>query len=325
MSGKKLLIVEDEDTTRNILENMVQTLGYNVTTAANGVEALELFKNDPFLVILTDIEMPEMDGNELISNLKEMENPPVIIVQTVNDDVSQIVETMKKGVFDYIVKPVSVDDISYKLIRAFEVAELRTAKNVLTKEKEIRLESQFEWMNWNQEFFKRDYDRIDQALFKSLHTSFNQGAGFGALLTLIQLITSSAVKQGEKYVIDNDIFQLLNNSAAIAQKTIDTFAEINLIFNQNIKFELLTSYELLQLIRIVVDDMKKYSEIKNQKILLSEKRDTLKNMYLNIDSTLFSKAIKELFFNALKFSKENTSIYIIYEFHNNNFHISIIK
>jgi CheY-like chemotaxis protein len=232
MTAKEILVVDDEPLTLNILTKMLTGLGYSVTGAMNGMEALELFESKNFLVVLTDIGMPLIDGNELISRLNRREMKPVIIVQTGHNDLAQVIDTMRRGVFDYIIKPVEMSDIAFKLERAFSIAEIMKNSYIVQKERVIRLEQQLQWLQWNEGIIKRDYDRIDQALFKNLHTSFNQGAGFGTLLTLIQLISSSATEQGDGFVIDKALFQAIQESAKISLNTINTFSEINSIITR---------------------------------------------------------------------------------------------
>ena len=74
-----ILLVEDQPEIRDILGLLLTVSGYNVIVAANGKEGLNLASSLPFDLIITDIKMPLMDGNSLISELAKLKNPPPVI------------------------------------------------------------------------------------------------------------------------------------------------------------------------------------------------------------------------------------------------------
>jgi len=325
MTTRRILLAEDEDLSRNILEEMLQNMGFEVTSAENGKVALDLFNNNYFDVVITDIDMPVMDGNELIAHLNEKDHAPTIIVQTVHDDLSMVINTMKQGVYDYIIKPVAADKIKHMLNKAFEYSELKRTNEILRFEKVKKLEDQLEWVKWNESFLKRDYDRIDSALFRSLHTSFNQGAGFGALLTLVQLFVGSGEKQGDKYLVDGQLYELVKESSILAQNTIDIFAEINTIFNSKFKLKRISLQELHVFIGDIVKKSKKASLINKNEVLYSDIKHDFKNKYVSIEDVFLGKAVKELITNAMKFSRTSTRIVVIIESDKDNATITVIN
>ena len=109
MNKNRVLIAEDETPILHYLTKVITGFGCEVTGAADGVKALEEFKKNPFPVIVTDLNMPVMSGEELIDRICSMENIPfpVIIVLTSQNDIKKVIEIMKKGVFDYQVRPPS--------------------------------------------------------------------------------------------------------------------------------------------------------------------------------------------------------------------------
>ena len=325
MAGKEILVVEDEELTLNILTKMLTSLGYTVSGARNGKEALELFEEKFFLVVLTDIGMPLLDGNELISRLNKRELKPVILVQTGHSELDQVIDTMRRGVFDYIIKPVEISDIAFKLERAFTIAEMLKSSYIIQNEKMLRLEQQLQWLQWNEGIIKRDYDRIDQALFRNLHTSFNQGAGFGTLLTLIQLISSSAKEQEDGYVIDKSLFKAVSESADIALNTIDTFSEIYNTISREFISERTSLHELHDIIRNTVSSIAEYTHVRNHIISISDEKTGFQDIYISLEKSYFEKALKELLINALKFSKAGSKIIIILDYTSQGMNLSILN
>jgi two-component system chemotaxis sensor kinase CheA len=103
---KRILIVEDSITVRNMLRNMVEAAGFDVKTAVNGLEGLNLAKAEDFDLVVTDIEMPRMSGFELTSKIREdseLSEIPVILVSTLDSDQDKQ-RGMEAGANAYIVK-----------------------------------------------------------------------------------------------------------------------------------------------------------------------------------------------------------------------------
>jgi two-component system chemotaxis sensor kinase CheA len=104
--GKHILLVEDTPFFMRVIKECVVSAGYRVTTATNGQEGLETLNNHDFDLVLSDIEMPYMDGREMLKNIRA--NPrwnklPVIALTTLND--AQIIaEGKKAGFTDWLVK-----------------------------------------------------------------------------------------------------------------------------------------------------------------------------------------------------------------------------
>lgn len=117
---KKILIVDDEQSTREVLAGMVDSLGYQSMVAENGVQALEIFKADTPDLIISDIKMPEMDGMELLHELRVISNSVKIIILTGYPSADTIIETIENEGFTYLVKPVKLSSLEAVLLRAFQ-------------------------------------------------------------------------------------------------------------------------------------------------------------------------------------------------------------
>ncbi|MFZ5979150.1 MAG: response regulator [Candidatus Zixiibacteriota bacterium] len=118
MGDLKILAVDDSPTMRRIIINTLKRAGYqDVVEAQDGKDALAKLKVDKFNFVITDWNMPEMDGLTFVTTLRSMEeykNLPVLMVTTrsVKDD---IMEAMKAGVNNYIVKPFTPDTLKAKI------------------------------------------------------------------------------------------------------------------------------------------------------------------------------------------------------------------
>ncbi|MDB5082226.1 MAG: response regulator receiver protein [Chloroflexi bacterium] len=77
--GKTILLVEDQPEIRDVMQMLLRLLGYDVTVAAHGVQGLQYISQHSFDLVITDILMPVMDGNEFIKELSKIANPPPVI------------------------------------------------------------------------------------------------------------------------------------------------------------------------------------------------------------------------------------------------------
>jgi DNA-binding NtrC family response regulator len=116
---KKVLVVEDEANMRRILSAMLSREGFAVRTAEDGLEALEQLASDPDQLVISDLRMPNMDGLELLGQIKRRGLRTELILITAHGSVETAVEAMKQGAFDYITKPFDADELRIKVGNAF--------------------------------------------------------------------------------------------------------------------------------------------------------------------------------------------------------------
>lgn len=114
----KILIVDDFGTMRKILRNVLQQLGFNnIEEAENGVQALEKLRAGSFDLVITDWNMPEMDGLELLKNIRADANLKglAVMMVTAEAEKDKVIEAIKAGVNNYIVKPFTAETMKQKL------------------------------------------------------------------------------------------------------------------------------------------------------------------------------------------------------------------
>ena len=135
---KKILLVEDDEYVLGSIKILLNKEGYEVNTALNGLEALGLYRKDSYDLVIADLKMPQMDGFELLKQLK-LEFPDVsFIMMTAYGSIRTAVDAMKMGAYDYVTKPVSAEEIRLVIQRAFERQNLITEIRTLRKELEER-------------------------------------------------------------------------------------------------------------------------------------------------------------------------------------------
>jgi DNA-binding NtrC family response regulator len=126
----KILIIDDERSIRNTLKDILEFEKHQITLAENGKQALDIVQSQVFDLIFSDIKMPEMDGIELLGHLIEREIEAPIIMISGHGNIDTAVECIKKGAFDFIVKPIDLNRLLITIRNALE-------RNLLVKETKI--------------------------------------------------------------------------------------------------------------------------------------------------------------------------------------------
>lgn len=129
-----ILIVDDEKNTRQGLQQFLGGLDYDVSTAANGQEALESIKREKPEIVLADLKMPDMDGLELLHEIRRQWPDILVIILTAYGTVENAVHAMKAGAYYYLTKPVNLEELELILKKAL------TQKNLEQENIDLRAE-----------------------------------------------------------------------------------------------------------------------------------------------------------------------------------------
>jgi two-component system response regulator PilR (NtrC family) len=138
-----ILIVDDDDITRESLATVLRARGFDCTMAENGQVALDLLKAAEFDVVISDIEMPEMDGIELLDAANLLLANTSFIFITAHASVHTAVDALRKGAYDYLLKPLNFEDLAIKVQKLIEHKELVKENQVLRQE----INAQYDFAN----------------------------------------------------------------------------------------------------------------------------------------------------------------------------------
>jgi two-component system response regulator PilR (NtrC family) len=134
----RILVVDDEESIREFLEIMLRKEGYEVTTADDGQKALDLIKKKSFDLVISDLQMPNMTGVELLKHVKDQYPDMLFMMITAFGTTETAVEAMKLGAYDYVTKPFKIDEVRIIIANALRSQNLevenRSLKKELTKE-----------------------------------------------------------------------------------------------------------------------------------------------------------------------------------------------
>lgn len=134
---ENILVVEDEEDILTIFSEQLDRWGYNPIVASNGTEGISKFKNQPIDLTISDIKMPGMDGMSFLKEIKREDENAVVIMVTGYPSIDSAVTSIKDGAYDYLVKPINIDDLKLKIQRGLERRKL------------IRSLSLWKGLNWS--------------------------------------------------------------------------------------------------------------------------------------------------------------------------------
>src|SRR3990170_1986371 len=131
MDRPKILVVDDEKSIRDLLSAALGQWGYQAFLSTSGPEALGMLKGQLLDAALIDIRMPDMDGIELLRELKRYDSSMEVVIMTGYPTVTTAVEALKEGAYDYLTKPLIMDELKHLLARLIERRFLRKEVNTL--------------------------------------------------------------------------------------------------------------------------------------------------------------------------------------------------
>ena len=127
-----LIIEDDPDNARSVMEAAADA-GFKTVCAAAGVAGVSLFRQQVPDVVLSDLVLPDIDGLEVLSRLRKLDATVPVIIMTAYGSVESGVRAMHEGAYDYVTKPLDLDDIQSKLRRAYEASRLRRQVDKLSQ------------------------------------------------------------------------------------------------------------------------------------------------------------------------------------------------
>ncbi len=134
MGSERILVVDDEERNREFLKELLEVEGFDIETAKDGQEAIEILENMDFDMILTDLKMPRADGLAVLEGLQRINPQTVAVVFTGYGSIDTAVKAMRLGAYDYITKPLKIEEIMIVIQRALEHRKLALENAMLRRQ-----------------------------------------------------------------------------------------------------------------------------------------------------------------------------------------------
>jgi len=155
---QRILVVDDEESIREFLEIMLKKEGYEVSTAADGAAAVEVIKKKSFDLVISDLQMPNMTGLELLRQVRDMSPTTIFMMITAFGTTETAVEAMKMGAYDYITKPFKIDEVRLNIANALRSQQLESENKTLKRE--LNREYSFQNLVGNSDTIHRVFEMI---------------------------------------------------------------------------------------------------------------------------------------------------------------------
>ncbi len=119
-----ILVVDDEEDIVQLMSETLSLWGHQAVTAKDGEEAMAKFQETPVDLVISDIRLPKLNGVRLLEQLREVDKNIEVILVTGFPEVSSAIDAMKNGAYDYLIKPVDLNELRLKIERALEKKEI---------------------------------------------------------------------------------------------------------------------------------------------------------------------------------------------------------
>ncbi len=164
MALANILIVDDEESIREVVSTLLEAQGYHCTQASNGVEGLAQVQKDSFDLVLSDIVMPEMDGLKLLERVKAQNKDLPMVMVTALHDISTALQAIRMGAYDFLLKPFEKDQLYFSVRRALEHRRLLEENRRYQRELERRVEDRTSQLTAALADLEQSYDYTLEAL-----------------------------------------------------------------------------------------------------------------------------------------------------------------
>lgn len=300
-SSEPVLIVEDILENQILLKNLCKHLDLETMIAENGQEALDLSRKHRFSIFIVDLMLPIMDGQTFIRELKKIHPESVILIQSALDSSDTIINVMKLGVFDYIVKPIDPEIFQKTMGKALEFKHLKDREQSLSENAGLRLRNQLEWLNYKETRRKTAQDSAELLSIENLKISLSQGAGVGSMVTIVDLIESMMKpdESGENVVIPKSLTDMLIQNNSFIRALLDGLHAISEIMQKELKLKKTNSLEVIEKLPELLKPVVPYFDEKRIKLSFPSIK---KSFNLNINEERLFQAIEELAINAYKYT-----------------------
>jgi len=323
---RTLLLVEDDPIQQALIERMVSQLPYLLTVATCVEDAMAAFAKGYHEIVLCDINLPgHRSGVDLLRELKKLSNPPVVVMCTVDNAIQSVIDSMRLGAFDYIIKPAQQHEIAGVLAHAAEQAQTIAAARIAERERAEHQSQLFVRRRIAEQLVRRQNDKFGKILFGNMFTAFSQGRGVGSLTTLVAMLVGSPHADQKNYLVSKEILDLIFENQDAVNAMIEMFSEMHLLVSQGFALQETTLEAFHKTVRDLVNQMAPTIKIGGHSVVVSDLPPRFSGELLKLNIDYMRKALQELIMNALKFSPEESTILVLVEYHFTRLLITVLN
>src|SRR5690242_13849064 len=197
MAGEKILVVDDEEATRDVISTLLDAQRFRCTPCVTGKVGLETFRKDSYDLVLSDIVMPEMDGLKLLAELRMADPDVPAIMVTAMHDISIALEAIRAGAYDYILKPFEKDQLHLSVRRALEHRALVLENGTYQSDLEHLVAERTQQLSIALQDLEQSYDYTLEALGGALDAKDAETEGHCQRVTAFTITIAKAMRSEE--------------------------------------------------------------------------------------------------------------------------------
>lgn len=300
---ERILLIDDDPITIAIVRKILETAGYIVVGSTNPAHAVHAYRQDEYELIITDLNMPEMSGHEVVEEIRRLDADIPMIVLTGSVDIDKTVGLYRHGVIDYIIKPVVPDDLLHRVRNCIDEHELRLHVRQVEEEKQAIESESRKLVNWRMLYAYKDINQTEQ-MIKLLTRTVNAEGGFAWL----DILTDVPRRPDGGIELDKDTLDLILMAGQSQKKIIDYLTFINQIPHMELAIETVrvTQFvnDTLEHARTGLSDICRRH---GRKLSVFAPLGELDG-WLAIDRAQIRRVCQELVVNAIKYSPESSGI-----------------
>lgn len=306
-----ILVLEDEPINQALIGNILSRMGLEYVTAENGREALKELENRVFSIYIVDLLMPVMNGEEFIRELRNRDENAVVLVQTTIQVPETIVEVMKLRVFDYLFKPFDPERFQKSVRAALDYHKYKMGEKEHSSRVSLKLRAQLEWLNYKEQRRATESTAHEKNLIYNLKTSMSQGAGIGAMVSMLELLEGNIVRGNGKCEVSCEILELIFKNLEISKRMIDGITSISDILESKITLVSGHSTDLFEIIQRKAGEL---SEIFSKKGIRFSISELPRDAVIAINKEGLENIIEEMLVNAVKYSPHGGEIGCLFHY-----------
>ncbi|MCF7937218.1 MAG: response regulator [Spirochaetales bacterium] len=307
---KHILLLDDDTISLSILKKVLEENQYAVTEFTDPRKAIHEFKNKHFDIVISDYYMPEMDGESVLKAVRRTSETVPFLFITVNSNLENAIQLIKKGADDYITKPIIPDDVIFRVGKALRERENSRVVAEVERERElINLEKE-KLVRWKDLYAAKDIHQTEQ-MISLLSRTINQAGGF----LWLDLLENDIAEVGEdKVQVTKSVIDLALDAGRKQKEVFDYITFVSELGSMSLNTEQIKLSDFFKEMENAASGiMKPLMEKHNREPVLTTFTAGKEEYHVEIDMQIFKDVLHELFVNAIKFSPEKSRVILLAE------------
>ncbi|TGL87801.1 sensor histidine kinase [Leptospira congkakensis] len=315
------LVLESKLT--NALLETLKEIGYTFERINSINEVSKTLEEGKFHFLMFHIA--DVENKESQTKLSELATnfPHTLIILITDATKWDVTATLLKQhkVYDFIQTPIDLNHLQFTLDRSFQYLLTKQKSQFINEAENHLYKRMVEIFDWKKSLSHKENENIAADIIHQMNINLFQGSGIGTLMSVVSILISKSKldEEGKNYLIQKPVMELLSENYEAAKSMFDSMSISQSVIDDEMIVETKESpTKLLSIIQKETEILSEALTIKSQKINLSQIPTSVVGKKINFDETKLSYVIREIFLNAIKYSRDRDVIYLIF-FHKENF------